>query len=210
MGLQTGSRGAASAQTKAVDHCERLRRLVAMKESSPGSPIIGCFFSNERKQVDCTHSEHLSHHQLVKDVTIHSRWKRHQTDFVKGGACEAEKVPAQPQLEWNNRGYCAGASVSRCQKSINHVSAVCSGCESDITVQDKGIAAFTLSLHNLNGEKKKQQQLVVEEGIDSANGDEKYRSALMSISYSYSPDTKGSPSTPNGISIEWVHVVMYY
>ncbi|XVF41360.1 hypothetical protein PTKIN_Ptkin01aG0274100 [Pterospermum kingtungense] len=52
------------------------------------------------------------------------------------------------------------------------------------SLQDKATVASKLSSDNLNGEK----QEVVEERIDSADPDEKYRSALISISYSHSPD----------------------
>ncbi|XWS65733.1 hypothetical protein CRYUN_Cryun05aG0138700 [Craigia yunnanensis] len=58
------------------------------------------------------------------------------------------------------------------------------------SVPDKADAS-KLSSDNLNGEK-------LVEGIDS-DGAEKYRSALISISCSQSPDSKGLPSTLNGL-----------
>lgn len=57
------------------------------------------------------------------------------------------------------------------------------------SVPDKGVVS-KLSSDNLKCEK-------LDEGID-CDGAEEYRSALISISYSQSPDSESLPSTLNG------------
>ncbi|XVF86395.1 hypothetical protein PTKIN_Ptkin18bG0036500 [Pterospermum kingtungense] len=181
-----GSRGAASTQMKAVDHCERLCRFAAMKMSSLGSATIGCFFSNEQgglkifasgKHVDSTHSGTQDQGRID---TYRAVIMQHYS-FIEG------KVEMDVGCSTSILSiFCAqaGAKRVRCLELLI----------------DKGTVAFKLSLDNLNGEKKKQQQLVVEEGINSVDGDEKYKSALISIFYTHSPDTKGLPSMPYGLN----------